>query len=131
MLHLPYSHDSILICFDRGLHRYTLDPLHREAWTWWNKSFQKYPYIHIWHEVYVVPKGNYEAVYANGHPSLLSAAIVPVKTPGGTKWFSTIVDANKGNLKINKRRSTTTDETDNDEYNDKSYEEAKELKANA
>lgn len=74
-----------------------------------------------------MPAGHWEAVYVNGHPTLLSASTVPIKTPGGTQWVSTIVDASKGVLRSSKGRLTMTDGADNEKYNDKSYEEAREL----
>jgi len=99
-----------------GLHRYAHDPLHREAWTWWNNTYAQNPHIHIWHEAFNVPAGQWESIYMNGRPSTLSAGLVPIKTAAGTKWVSTIVDASRGVLRSSKGRMQLTDGRDNEKY---------------
>jgi hypothetical protein len=68
--------------------------------------------------MYVAPAGHWEAVYMNGHPTLLSAATAPIKTPSGTQWVSTVVDANRGPLKSSRGIMTLSDGNDNDHYGD-------------
>jgi hypothetical protein len=99
-----------------GLHKYATDPQHREAWNWWNKTFHKYPHLSIWHEMYVAPAGHWETIYVNSKPLLLAASSVGVKTEGGEKFVSPIVDASRGVLKSSRGRMTLSDGNENDSF---------------
>ena len=82
------SNESMTVSYWRSvdqLHDYAQGPLHREAWNWWNKTVKQHPYLSISHEIFSVPKGNWETIYANYHPtnmgmhaSYLSTHIDPI-----------------------------------------------------
>jgi heme-degrading monooxygenase HmoA len=48
-------------------------PLHRKAYGWWAKNASQYPHIGIFHELYHVPKQNWETLYAHLKPTLAGA----------------------------------------------------------
>jgi hypothetical protein len=106
-----------------GLHTFAHDELHRKGWNWYNKHVHDYPYISIYHEMYVVPKGHWESIYVNSEPMLMGATTVPLKGENReTKWVSPIVDATRGVLKSSKGRLTLTNGNDNDGYGYEDYE---------
>jgi hypothetical protein len=92
-----------------GVHAFAHDPLHREGWLWWNKIIASTPYISIWHELYVAPKGHYESIYVNSEPILLGSVVSPIQTKQGKQWISSVVDASRGVLKSSRGRMTLTD----------------------
>jgi hypothetical protein len=92
-----------------GVHAFAHDPCHRDGWLWWNKIVATSPYISIWHELYVAPKGHYESIYVNTEPILFGATVSPVGTKEGKKWISSVVDASRGVLKSSRSRMTLTD----------------------
>jgi hypothetical protein len=92
-----------------GVHAFAHDPVHRAGWIWWNKIIATSPHISIWHELYVVPKGHYESIYGNTKPILFAATSIPVETKQGKKWYSSVVDANRGVLRTSRGRMALTD----------------------
>lgn len=87
------------------VHKYALGPLHRRTWEWWNKAIAGKKNISIYHELYQVPSGNYESIYANMQPILAAATMHPITKKDGEKaWMSPMVDARKGILKSSKGR---------------------------
>jgi len=102
----------------------TDDPIHREGWNWWNKTVTKHPHISIWHEVYSVPKGRWETIYANSHPTGLGATSFKTMAKGeeGKElWTRPLVDATRGLLRTSKGRMSQSNATEHDAYSD-SYE---------
>ena len=89
-----------------AVHAYANGPMHREAWNWYYKEVGAKGSFAIWHELYHVPKGRWEAVYAGARPLGLASASVRVqgKDGEGEVWRSTAVDASRGILKSSRGR---------------------------
>ncbi|KAK3678128.1 hypothetical protein LTR78_002223 [Recurvomyces mirabilis] len=100
--------ESLSVCYFRtieGLHKFAHDSAHREGWDWWNKDYQKMPHISIYHEIYSVPKGNWESIYINSHLSGINSTKFKITDmEGKEKWASPVVDASKGLLKTSAGR---------------------------
>ena len=94
------------------VHEYAQGPLHREAWTYYVKHLQQAGTMGIYHEMYQVPAGNWEAIYEHMPPINLAASKVQLKD--GT-WASPVVDARKGALKTSKGRMSWSDGKENDD----------------
>jgi hypothetical protein len=61
--------------------------LHHRAWVAMNRiERQSRCHVGIWHETYVVPAGNYEAIYGDMPPYGLAAAtgVLPIESRGAT-----------------------------------------------
>ncbi|KAK7538492.1 uncharacterized protein J3D65DRAFT_552534, partial [Phyllosticta citribraziliensis] len=100
-----------------GLHKFAHDPLHREAWNWWNRDLAKFGHLSIWHEAFHSPAGHWEGIYVNSHPRGLGQS--------GTKaYFSPIVDARKGVLKTSAGRISAlrSKADEHDKYGKDPYE---------
>ncbi|KKZ67606.1 hypothetical protein EMCG_06666 [[Emmonsia] crescens] len=85
-----------------SLHKYAHGPLHMKAVKYWSSIVKDTPHVSIFHETYVVPKGQWENIYVNSKPTGLSAAAFPVRSAQGngeTEWMSPIVDARHANLR--------------------------------
>jgi hypothetical protein len=125
-----------------GLHKYAHSTLHRQAWDWWNRQVKggddakakgtegvnQVRHISIWHETYVVPKGNWETIYAQSEPTGLGAGRVYVdgESKEGDesaqgKWMSTLVDARKGVMKTSKGRMARSQGTEHEGYEESGY----------
>lgn len=81
-----------------GLNRFAHDPVHRQAWDWYNKDFVKkmgFSHIGIFHEAFYAPSGNYETIYINMPPVLMGAGSAKVRNEasGEDEWVRTLVDA--------------------------------------
>ncbi|KAK4150423.1 hypothetical protein C8A00DRAFT_18033, partial [Chaetomidium leptoderma] len=81
-----------------GLNRFAHDPIHRQAWDWYDKEFVKergYSHIGISHEAFCAPAGAYETIYVNMQPIMMGACNADVKNEatGDDEWFRTLVDA--------------------------------------
>lgn len=50
------------------LHAFAHAPLHREAWTWWEKTIKAHGFIGVNHEIYEADRGHWENVYVNFQP---------------------------------------------------------------
>ncbi|PGH10526.1 hypothetical protein AJ79_05454 [Helicocarpus griseus UAMH5409] len=105
------SNETMSVMYFRdyeSLHRYAHGPLHMEAVKNWVKVVKRNPHIAIYHETYVVPKGNWENIYINSKPTGMSATSYPVRSGQGNgetvEWMSPIVDASKGPLRVAARR---------------------------
>jgi hypothetical protein len=110
----------------RCLHRFAHDPLHRAAWSFWNGIAASHPHLQIWHELFDVPAGHYESVYANSSPSMLAATTVPVystkaSSSSSTAWVPVAVDASSGSLRTSRGRLGRSDGADNDRYGQEPY----------
>jgi len=106
-----------------GLHAFAHDKLHREAWDWWNSTVAEHAHLSIYHETYDVPKGHWETIYANSHPSGLASTthkITDEKT-GMDAYASPIVDASRGVLKSSAGRMARSQGDDNDKYGESPY----------
>ncbi|KAG8626444.1 hypothetical protein KVT40_005389 [Elsinoe batatas] len=102
------------------VHAFAHGPLHRQAWDWWYKNLKANEHLSIFHELYEVPSGNYESVYAQMPPTLLAATQHRVVTEeGGRKkegWTLPVVDARKGQLKSSKGRMARSEGREMDGY---------------
>lgn len=78
----------------------------------------------IYHETFHVPKGHWETIYINSHPSHLASSahkITDEKT-GEELWASPIVDASKGLLKTSAGRMSRSNADEHDKYDDDPYQ---------
>ncbi len=66
------------------LQRFAHGPSHRAGWEWWNEMVKKYSYLGIMHEIYSVPKHNWENVYVNYHPTGFGESYAALNL--GWKW---------------------------------------------
>jgi fumagillin biosynthesis monooxygenase len=92
----PTANTGMAIMYFRdveGLHRFAHDPMHREAWDWWNKMKDEYPHIGIFHETFVSPPGGWETIYHHMRPVLMGATSVRCKTEEGEVWVNPLVSA--------------------------------------
>ena len=86
------------------VHAFANGPVHRDGWTWWNKIAATHRHLMIFHELYHVPRGYWETVYAHAEPTGLAATMHRVevegeKGMGKEVWMSPVVGAEKGVLK--------------------------------
>ncbi|KAF4550981.1 Hypothetical protein D9617_15g043350 [Elsinoe fawcettii] len=113
------------------VHAFAHGPLHREAWEWWYKNLAENKDLGIWHELYEVPSGNYESVYAQMAPLGLAATQKRVVVQeGGEKregWIYPVVDARKGQLKSSSGRMARSDGRENEKYGTKDIYEDVEI----
>lgn len=98
------------------VHEYALGHKHRAALRWYIEQGEKIKHVGIFHEVYQVPKGGWEAVYVNWQPVLLGATsflkgvedgekgAVEGEQKEGAEWISPLVDARVGDLRRSKGR---------------------------
>lgn len=98
-----------------SVHKFAHGEKHREGWDWWSKHAKEHPFLGLSHEAYEVPVGNWENIYINLQPSGFGSVRVPVKGEEGTKWVSTVVDANRGKLRTHTGRKGETSGTENQE----------------
>ncbi|OJD14209.1 hypothetical protein AJ78_05423 [Emergomyces pasteurianus Ep9510] len=85
-----------------SLHKYAHGPFHMKAVKYWGQIVKNTPHVSIYHETYVVPKGQWETIYGNSKPTGLSAAAFPVHPAQGngeTEWMSPNVDARHPSLR--------------------------------
>ncbi|KAF2860967.1 hypothetical protein K470DRAFT_270202 [Piedraia hortae CBS 480.64] len=114
------------VCYFRsveGLHEFAHDALHRKGWDFWNKIYKTHPHITLYHEMYHVPRGNYESIFINSRPSLSGTNFTSYTDPktGEKMWASPVVDASKGLLRTSAGRMSRSDATENDKYGPGSY----------
>ena len=102
------------------VHNYAHGPFHREAWNWWNREMAHKKHFSIYHELYQVPSGNWESIYANMAPTGLAATMhrVVLENGKGEEWVYPIVDASRGLLKTSTGRMSRSDGKDHEKYND-------------
>lgn len=103
-----------------GVHAYANSPLHREAWAWYNKTLLAKGSVGIYHELYQVPRGNYETIYANMAPTGLATTMHKVYKEGETEatWMSPVVDARSGLLKTSRGRMSGLQQSEKHEEED-------------
>jgi hypothetical protein len=107
-----------------ALHRFAHDELHMEGVRWYAKYAKQYPHIAIFHETYLVPKGQWENIYANSKPTGMGDTWFPVmgKDDAGsvTQFVRPIVDIRSGPLRSASRRLNMPrfyeQEDDDDKY---------------
>jgi Domain of unknown function (DUF4188) len=142
----PATNEIATICYFRSvvhLHKFAHSPSHREGWTWWNTNLAKHRHIGIMHELYQVPKSNWENIYINYHPTGLGMSLpsplekkmhIPLTILAATtylakptaadekpKWVSPIVDARKGRLRSSAGRMAKDMGDGNEKYGDDPY----------
>lgn len=89
-----------------SIHRFAHEPLHREAWDWYD--VKKHSHIGIFHETFCVPATAWENVYVNCHPvGMGRMSTVGVDSrfgeraggKGVQKWVNPLVSADTPALK--------------------------------
>lgn len=88
------------------LHAFAHAPLHREAWTWWEKTVKAHGFIGINHEIYEAEAGHWENVYVNFQPTGLGATSFLRRGEGeveggkvADEWIGPLVDARRGKVR--------------------------------
>ena len=93
------------------LHNWSHGPKHTEAMNWWKNDYDKWGHIGIIHEVFTVPRRNWEGVYNNYHPTGLGATATSamIKDDQGERkvWINPLVKGT-GPLKYSKVRMNRT-----------------------
>jgi hypothetical protein len=82
-----------------GLNKFAQDPMHREAWEWWNRFKDDYPHIGIFHETFVALPGAWETIYHHIRPVLMGATSMKCKTEEGEAWVNSLVNAENTTLR--------------------------------
>jgi len=85
-----------------ALHRFAHDALHMDGVAWWTRIVKDHPHIAIFHETYVVPKGQWENIYINSKPTGMGDTYFPVKGTG--QLARSPVDARSGALRSASKR---------------------------
>ncbi len=89
-------------------HAFAHAPLHRNAWTWWEKTIKAHAFIGVNHEIYEAEAGHWENVYLNFQPTGLGATTYLRKEGGqgkveggivGDEWIGPLVDARRGKMR--------------------------------
>lgn len=81
-----------------SLHKFAHEEMHRKAWDWF--AAQKFPHIGVFHEMFLVPKNGYEAVFLNCKPFLMGGvASLARSEEGEEKWVNALVSADTPALK--------------------------------
>jgi hypothetical protein len=62
-LHIMYFKSSA------HLHAFARGKAHQEGWDWWVRNERELGDVAISHEIYEVPEGGWETIYANYRPS--------------------------------------------------------------
>ena len=101
-----------------GLHAFAHSPYHRNGWEWYTKSAKQIPHISIYHETYNVPKGHWESIYLNSHPSGINSTAHKYfdQEHGMEMWASPVVDASKGVLKTSAGRMARSEGKEHEKY---------------
>ncbi|KAL3459674.1 hypothetical protein BJX64DRAFT_264501 [Aspergillus heterothallicus] len=106
-----------------GLHRFAHDKVHMDGVVWWTQIVKDHPHIAIFHETYVVPKGQWENIYINSKPTGMADTLFPVK--GKREFARAPVDARSGALRSASKRLQfqwlEEAEGNHDQYYDKSF----------
>ncbi|KAF2158452.1 hypothetical protein M409DRAFT_31031 [Zasmidium cellare ATCC 36951] len=85
------------------VHEYAHGPLHTKAMQWWIQAHKSMPHIGLMHEILEAPKGSWEGIYMNHHPTGLGATSKEVEINGNKVWMNPLVRA-KGPLLWSKGR---------------------------
>lgn len=88
-----------------SIHEFAHSPVHREAWTWWEKTLKEHAFMGINHEMYEAESGAWEAIYGNFQPTGYGATSHFVRDGGklesgvvSDQWICPLVEANRGKL---------------------------------
>ncbi|KAF9889917.1 hypothetical protein FE257_006789 [Aspergillus nanangensis] len=90
-----------------ALHRFAHEEIHMEAVRWWADIVKEHPHISIYHESYLVGRGQWENVFVNSKPTGVSDLWFPVRGKGEDeveRFVRPVVDARDGVLKSAARR---------------------------
>ncbi|PYH98144.1 hypothetical protein BO71DRAFT_416571 [Aspergillus ellipticus CBS 707.79] len=92
-----------------GLHRFAHDATHMDGVRWWTRIVASHPHIAIYHETYLVPRGQWENIYINCHPTGLGEAWFPVHAGDkaaepAREYVRPAVDARTGALRSASKR---------------------------
>jgi hypothetical protein len=112
----PAGNETMTIYYLRdydALHRFAHGPLHVEGMRWWTEIVKENPHIAIYHETYIVPKGQWENIYINSKPTGLGDTWFPASGEGEAKgsvsqFVRPIVDARHPSLRSAARRLRMT-----------------------
>ena len=59
------------------LHAFAHGPSHREGWAWWDHYRQSHHDVGIYHETFFAPRGSWETIYENMHPTGMGMSFFP------------------------------------------------------
>lgn len=106
------------------LHKFAHSQYHRSGWDWYNKHTKQYPHLGIFHETYQVPKGHWENIWVNMHPSGIAATSVKVvdEDTEQEKWVRPIVDASRCLLRTSAGRMNRSKAMEHDGYEANPYD---------
>lgn len=79
------------------VHEYAHGALHSKSMQWWTQTAKTLPHIGLMHEIIEAPKGSWEGIYLNYHPTGLGATSKEVDINGQKTWANPLVRA-KGPL---------------------------------
>ncbi|KAL2838980.1 hypothetical protein BJY01DRAFT_219557 [Aspergillus pseudoustus] len=85
-----------------ALHRFAHDEIHMDGVVWWTRIVKNHPHIAIFHETYVVQKGQWENIYINSKPTGMGDTYFPIKGKG--ELARSPVDARSGALRSASKR---------------------------
>ncbi|KAF1990759.1 hypothetical protein K402DRAFT_389670 [Aulographum hederae CBS 113979] len=95
------NNETLIVGYFRsieGVHKFAHGEVHCQGWDWWNRNIKGLDHIAILHEIYEVPRGNWENIYVNSQPTGLGAARFRVGGEKEERWVSPLVDATRGVL---------------------------------
>lgn len=96
------SNNSLIATFYfkdvESIHKFAHEPLHREAWDWFNPK--KHSHIGIFHETFCVPAKAYETIYMNCHPVGMGRTSTKIEIKDEeASWLNSLVNADVPALK--------------------------------
>ena len=114
-----------------ALHRLAHGTTHLESVKWWTRIVKDHPHIAIYHETYIISKGQWENIYINSQPTGMGDTWFPVTREGEDKkdivthFVRPTVDARSGVLRSASKRLNLSqleerEKTDGELY-DKTY----------
>lgn len=86
----PDTNENMTVFYLRdydALHQFAHGKLHVEGMKWWTDIVKDHPHLSIYHETYIVPKGQWENIYINSKP-----------TGMGDTWFPAAGECEKGQV---------------------------------
>ncbi|KAK4494914.1 hypothetical protein PRZ48_014270 [Zasmidium cellare] len=102
----------------QAVHDYAHGPLHTKAMQWWIQAHKSMPYIGLMHEILEAPKGGWEGIYMNYHPTGLGATSKEVEINGTKAWVNPLVRAKGPLLWSRGRMGKESGEKDWQEFHD-------------
>ncbi|KAF7585410.1 hypothetical protein BBP40_010973 [Aspergillus hancockii] len=110
-----------------ALHRFAHGPLHLEGMKWWTEIVKDNPHITIYHETYIVAKGQWENIYVNSKPTGMGDTWFPASGEGEAKgtvshFVRPIVDARHPRLRSAARRLKMTQLEEREKEEDALYD---------